>query len=122
MIPLRERLMSETKKFLKTWRGFAGGVGLLFLAALALAGCAGPMVISAVEPTATVYPVPPTDIPAPPPGPTPVPLDFPLAAATHVEAAPVTDQTCVDCHTSEQVLKSMAKEEEGGETLSEGEG
>ena len=34
---------------------------------LALGGCGGPGEITAVEPTATIYAPPPTDIPAPPP-------------------------------------------------------
>lgn len=98
-------------------------VALLFLAALALTGCAEPAAIAAVEPTATLYPPPPTDIPPPPPGPTPVALNFPLPAPTRVERERPSDQHCVDCHTDEETLKAVAeKEESSQESLSEGEG
>ena len=131
-ISLRERLMSVPKRCSQTlkrqfrtraWIGVATGLALLFLAALALTGCAEPAAIAAVEPTATLYPPPPTDIPPPPPGPTPAALDFPLAAPRQIEKEPVNDQTCVDCHTDEETLKAVAENEEGDEeTLSEGEG
>jgi hypothetical protein len=110
-MPLRERPMSQTKRFF----------GILHHA-LALTGCAEPAAIAAVEPTATLYPPPPTDIPPPPPGPTPAALNFPLAAPTRVEAEPVDDQACVDCHTDKETLTAVAKEEEIEEALSEGEG
>jgi PBP1b-binding outer membrane lipoprotein LpoB len=97
-------------------------VGLLILGALALAGCAEPMAIAAVPPTATVYPPPPTDIPLPPPGPTPAALDFPLPAPAREAVEPVGDQTCVDCHTDEETLRAVATEVEQEESLSEGEG
>jgi hypothetical protein len=107
----------------KAWAGLAALVMLLLLSALALTGCAEPGAIEAVEPTATLYPPPPTDIPLPPPGPTPEALDFPLAVATSVEAEPVNDQSCVDCHTDEETLKAVAEEEDvAEENLSEGEG
>jgi hypothetical protein len=123
MIAPRERLMSETKRFFRTWGGLAA-VGLLLLAAvMALTGCGGPAAIAAVEPTATVYALPPTDIPAPPPGPTPEALDFPLQAPSSVEQGKENDQSCVDCHTDEETLKAVAeKAEVAEESLSEGEG
>jgi hypothetical protein len=96
---------------------------LLLLASVALAGCAEPAAIAAVEPTATAYPPPATDIPAPPPGPTSATLDFPLPAPTHPETDPVDDQPCVNCHADEETLKAVAeKAEEVQESLSEGEG
>jgi hypothetical protein len=122
MNALRERLMSETKGFLRTWGGVALVVGLLFVAAFALSGCAQPDVIAAVEPTATAYSPPPTSIPPPPPGPTPASLDFPLPPPTQVETQPTDDETCVVCHTSEATLEALAKDEEVAEDLSEGEG
>jgi hypothetical protein len=119
---LRECLMRKTTRSLATWVWVAGAVTLLALAVL-LTGCSGPAVIAAVEPTATVFAPPPTDIPAPPPGPTPAALEFPLPAPTHEEADPVSDQSCVDCHTDEEMLKAVAAEERGEhEALSEGEG
>jgi hypothetical protein len=81
------------------------------------------MNIAAVEPTATLYPLPPTDIPVPPPGPTPEALDFPVAAPVREQPEPVDDQNCVACHTDEETLKAVAKVEEvEEEALSEGEG
>lgn len=52
-------------------------------------------------------------------------LDFPLPPpdTVAVAAAPADDSGCITCHTSEDVLKQLAKEpEESGESLSEGEG
>ena len=114
--------MDKQKTFLATASGAVVIVGLLFLAALALTGCAEPVAIAAVPPTATVYAPLPTDAPPPPPEPTPAALDFPLAAPEKEAVAPVDDQTCVDCHTDEETLKAVAKEEEHTESLSEGEG
>ena len=117
--------MTDIKKAVtKQCTGLAVGLGILALVALALGGCAGPLAIAAVEPTPTLYPPPPTDIPAPPPGPTPAALDFPLPAPTQpAEESGPDDQSCVDCHTSEDVLKALATEpEDSGESLSEGEG
>ena len=120
----RERIMSKTKRLFRFWGGMAVVIGLLLLAVMALGGCAGPAAITVVEPTATLYPLPPTDIPAPTPGPTPAAMDFPIAAPTRepVEQVEANDHTCVDCHTSQQVLQAMATEEEAPEVESEGEG
>ncbi len=96
--------------------------GLLLCATLALAGCAEPVAIAAVPPTATVYAPPPTATPAEPPPPTPAALSFPLEAPTREAVEPIDDQTCVDCHTDEESLRELAKEEEQAESLSEGEG
>jgi hypothetical protein len=125
MTALRERTMSETKRLFRVWGVMTAVIAVLILAVLALTGCSGPGEIAVVEPTATIYAPPPTDIPAPPPGPTPAALDFPIAAPTRAEAEPedeASDATCVDCHTSEQVLQAMATEEEEPEVESEGEG
>jgi hypothetical protein len=124
MNALKEGPMSETQSHLRTMGGLAIIVVLLFLTTLALTGCDfGPAVIAAVEPTATLYPAPPTDIPVPPPGPTPEALDFPLEPPNHVELDIPDDRDCVNCHTSEETLRAMAEEEEGDqESLSEGEG
>jgi hypothetical protein len=104
------------------WGG-AAAVIVLLLATLALSGCGQPLIIAAVEPTATVYAPPPTDIPLPPPEPTPAALDFPLPPPNEVDQEVPDDQACIDCHTNEDILKAMAKDEEGGaEDLSEGEG
>lgn len=117
--------MSEAKRQFRVWGGVAVVLAVLGVAALALTGCAGPGEIAAVEPTATLYPPPPTDIPAPTPGPTPQALDFPIAAPTSAEVEEVEqadDETCVECHTNQQVLQAMATEEEAPEVESEGEG
>ncbi|MGD8472494.1 MAG: hypothetical protein PVH95_04175 [Anaerolineae bacterium] len=117
--------MSETKRLFRVWGVMTAVIPILIVAVLALTGCSGPGEIAVVEPTATIYAPPPTDIPAPPPGPTPAALDFPIAAPTRAEAEPeeeASDATCVDCHTSEQVLRAMATEEEAPEVESEGEG
>jgi hypothetical protein len=120
---MRERPMSERKGFVITWGGIAALAALLVLSTLALTGCAEPAAIAAVEPTPTLYAPPPTDIPPPPPGPTPEALNFPLPAPTHGETEPVSNQGCVDCHTSEETLRAVAETEEGvQESLSEGEG
>jgi hypothetical protein len=121
----RERIMNKTKRQFRFWGRMAVVIGLLLLAVVALSGCGGPGEITAVEPTATIYPPPPTDIPAPTPGPTPAAMDFPIAAPTRAPvepAAEVDDQTCRECHTNEQVLQAMATEEEAPEVESEGEG
>lgn len=114
--------MRLATKSIEKYAWVAGVIVLMALAVL-LTGCSGAEAISAVEPTATVFAPPPTDIPAPPPGPTPAALDFPLPAPPHNDEEPVSDQSCVDCHTDEEMLKAVA-EDEGGEheALSEGEG
>lgn len=114
--------MSKMKRLFRVWGGMAVVIALLTLAVVALTGCSGPGEITAVEPTATLYPPPPTDIPAPPPGPTPAAMDFPIAAPTRVPVEQVDDETCVVCHTNQQVLQAMATEEEAPEVESEGEG
>ncbi len=116
--------MRKRIRFGMRWDMLAIMSGLALLSLAALTGCAEPAAIAAVEPTVTAFAPPPTDIPVPPPKPTPAALDFPLAAPAHVEdAEPVSDQNCVDCHTSEETLKAVAVEEdEGHEALSEGEG
>lgn len=95
---------------------------LLIWTAVGLTGCSGPGEITAVEPTATLYAPPPTDIPAPPPGPTPAVMDFPIAAPTRAVVEQADDRMCVECHTSQQVLQAMATEEEAPEVESTGEG
>jgi hypothetical protein len=125
MTALRERRMSKSKRQFRVWGGVAVASAVLILAFLSLTGCAGPAEITGVEPTATIYAPPPTDIPAPPPGPTPEALDFPIAAPTRAEVEEVeqaSDETCIECHTNQQVLQAMATEEEAPEVESEGEG
>jgi PBP1b-binding outer membrane lipoprotein LpoB len=107
--------MDRTKRFLAV-------VGLLLAATLLLSGCAEPAPITAVQPTATVYAPPPTETPPLPPEPTPAALDFPLAAPSQEPVEMVSDQSCVDCHTNEETLKAVAKEEVVVEDVSEGEG
>lgn len=114
--------MNRTKTLVAGPRGAAIAVGLLLLALLVLAGCAEPVAIAAVPPTATVYAALPTKTPSTP-EPTPVAMTFPLAAPTKESAtAPGDDQTCVDCHKDEAQLKDTAEEVVAAESLSEGEG
>lgn len=113
--------MSKTERFVHTWGG-AVLIMALLLAALGVAGCAAPPPIVPVQPTATNFPPPPTDIPVPPPGPTPAALDFPIAAVTREPVVVAEDQSCKDCHTNEEMLRAMATEEEQSEVESEGEG
>jgi hypothetical protein len=69
---------------------------------------------------------PPTDTPAP--SPTLAPSDTPAPTATATElptaqpVASVDSTNCVTCHTSEETLQKLAKEEAPAEKLSEGEG
>jgi hypothetical protein len=114
--------MNKTRTLSASPLGVLTIVGLLLLAALMLSGCAQPAAISAVPPTATVYAPPPTEIPPSPPEPTPAALDFPLPAPSREPVEEVNDQTCVDCHSSEETLRAVAEEEEVVEELSEGEG
>lgn len=114
--------MNSTKTLLATPTRVAAAVGLLFLAALIMSGCAEPAAIAAVPPSPTVYAPPPTKAPTPEPEPTPAALDFPLAAPSQAPVEVVSDQTCVDCHTDEETLRVVAREEEVVEELSEGEG
>ena len=114
--------MGDTKRHFTLNGKLVAGVCLLFLACLLLTGCMEGPAIAAVEPTATLYPPPPTDVPAPPPAPTPEALDFPLPPPTHVSSDLPDDQSCITCHTDEEALKALATEEEVAESLSEGEG
>jgi hypothetical protein len=114
--------MSRAKRLLATPLGVAILVGLLFVAALSLSGCAEPVAIAAVPPTATVYALPPTEASPPPPAPTRAALDFPLAPPPREQVEVASDQTCVDCHTDQATLVALAVEEEVAEKLSEGEG
>lgn len=54
------------------------------------------------------------------------PLDvdtrFPLPAPEQELRAQADNSSCIDCHTSEETLKQLAKEPEEEESLSEGEG
>jgi len=72
-----------------------------------------PTATATPEPTATYTP-PPTSTNTPAPTSTNTPAPTPT---------PVDNSNCITCHTSEDTLKALAKEpEEGGESLSEGEG
>jgi len=132
--------MNRTKTF---WIAGKGGTLLAALLVLAwlLAGCGAeptavvsqpttaptvapteaPTDVPTEPPTATTAPTepPPTDTPAPtdtpPPTDTPMPTDTPTPEV-------VDDSACIACHTSEEVLRAMAQEEEKPEVESEGEG
>lgn len=112
--------------------------GLLVLGLFLLAGCGG-----GAAPTPTVAAVAPTAAPAEPtaapepteaatataaPTATLAPTDTPEPTATATEAPSPTAvvvadaSNCVTCHTSEETLRQLAKEEAPKESLSEGEG
>jgi hypothetical protein len=114
--------MGDTNRHFTIRGELVVGVCLVFLASLLLTGCMEGPAIAAVKPTATLYPPPPTDIPAPPPGPTPEALDFPLPPPAPASSDLPDDQSCITCHTDEETLKALATEEEAAESLSEGEG
>jgi len=115
--------MGDTKRHLAVNGKLVAGVCLLFLACLLLTGCMEGPTIAAVEPTATLYAPPPTDVPpSPPPEPTPEALDFPLGPPTPMSSDVPNDESCITCHTDEETLKALATEEETAESLSEGEG
>jgi outer membrane biosynthesis protein TonB len=134
--------MTRTTRFLATGRRMAALAGLLILVAMVLTGC-GQATEVAVEPTsaptepaeptsAPTEPPPPTEAPTQPPTPTevptePPPTDTPAPTDTPVPTdtptpEPVDDTACISCHTDEETLKAVAKEEEEPEIESEGEG
>ncbi len=47
---------------------------------------------------------------------------FPLPAPEREMKAQADDSACIECHTSEETLKQLAKDPEEEESLSEGEG
>jgi hypothetical protein len=108
-----ERRMSRTKTFLAGWKGVALLSGLLLVLVLVLAGCGGEPPAVPAEPTEVV--AAPTEPLAPPPTHTPAPTEEPTPEV-------VDDTGCITCHTDEEILKSLAKEPEEAESLSEGEG
>jgi outer membrane biosynthesis protein TonB len=128
--------MTKTTRFLATGKRMAALAGLLVLVALVLTGC-GQSTEVAVEPTsaptepatptsAPTEPPPPTNTPTQPPTPTevptePPPTDTPVPTDTPTPE-PVDDTACISCHTDEETLKAVAKEEEKPEVESEGEG
>jgi outer membrane biosynthesis protein TonB len=72
-----------------------------------------PSATATTEPTATVEP---TATLAPTETPEPTPTEAPTAQV------PADATNCVTCHTSEDTLRQLAKEEDPAEELSEGEG
>ncbi len=126
--------MSRTTWLLPRGKGAVVLLGLLLLLALALAGCGEPAAaptepveateVSAAPATPTSAPTepPPTETPTePPPTDTPVPTDTPAPTDTPTPE-PIDDSGCITCHTDDETLKALAKEEEKPEVESEGEG
>jgi len=94
----------------------AGGVatfGILLMVVLALAGCVEPETIVVVPATATPIVPQPTDSPPATPTPRPRAAAFPLEAPVHVGIEPLAHETCVECHTDEDMLKTSIAAEEG---------
>lgn len=112
-------------------------MGVLLVALFALAGCGGgaapqPTAVAQApaeptaapaEPTAVVAPtdtVEPTATLAPTKAPEPTATATAEPSPTAVVVADASN--CVTCHTSEETLQQLAKEEAPKESLSEGEG
>lgn len=120
----------------------SGLLSLLVIVGLVLAACGGaatpaptaaPAEVAqapteppaATEPPATATAAPtetaePTATLAPTETPEPTPTEAPTEAPT--AAAPADASNCVTCHTSEETLRELAKEDAPAESLSEGEG
>lgn len=119
----------------------SGLLSLLALVSLAVAACGGaatpaptvapaavaqaPTEVAPTEAPATATTAPtetaePTATLAPTETPEPTPTEAPTEAPT--AAAPADAGNCVACHTNEETLQQLAKEEEPAESLSEGEG
>jgi hypothetical protein len=96
------------------------GLGILLLVVLALAGCVEPDSIAAVPATATPHVPLPTEAPRATPTPKPTAADFPLAAPSRATIEQSAHQTCVGCHTSEEMLKGSIATEEGAVSGTEG--
>lgn len=98
-------------------------VGVLFL--VACGGGAQPAAAPAPA-QATAAPVPPTEPPAPTatlaPSATPEPTATATAEPSPTAVVVADASNCVACHTSEETLQKLAKEEAPAEKLSEGEG
>jgi hypothetical protein len=120
----------------------SGLLTLVVLVGLVLAGCGG-AATPAPAAASTEAPAAPTEAPAPPEPPAtatlaptetvaptatlaptetsePTPTEAPTEAPT--AAAPADASNCITCHTSEETLQQLAKEEAPAESLSEGEG
>jgi mono/diheme cytochrome c family protein len=121
-----------------SWVRTRAVLGALLIGLLVLSACGGaapapttvaksPATVPAAAPTNTVAPptTAPTDTAVPPTA-TLAPTETAEPAATATEAPTavvVADATnCVTCHTSEETLQQLAKEEAPAESLSEGEG
>ena len=94
-------------------------LGLLVFVVLALAGCIQPEPVIPVPPTATPYVPRPTDPPPATPTPLPESAVFPLAAPDSAEDEHAGHETCVECHTSEAMLKDSIVTGEGSTSGSE---
>ena len=113
-------LMIRTKGLLRVCTEGIATLGILLLVVLALAGCIQPESVEPVPATDTPHVPPPTDPPPATPTPVPVAADFPLAPPDSGEDKHSGHETCVECHTSEAMLKDSIAAEEGGTSGSEG--
>ena len=128
--------MSPTSR---SWVRAVAVLGVMLSGLLILAACGGgaapaptavaqaPATEAAAAPTNTSAPptTAPTDTAVPPTATlAPTETAEPTATATEAPTAlAIADATnCVTCHTSEETLQQLAKEEAPAETLSEGEG
>jgi hypothetical protein len=99
-------------------------IGLLLGLGILMASCVeGESDIDPVPPTPTVASFIAPKRPSVAPTPTPATRAFPLPASTlEPVAARPSSQSCIDCHTDQELLKATATEVEAVETQSEGEG
>lgn len=105
---------------------------LCLVPAFALAACSGPAASPAADPTdapteAEPSPSPPRATPAPTQAPTDTPSETAAPTEAPTETTPTEesvelDQSCIDCHSDQEILASLATEPEAAEVESTGEG
>ena len=115
-----KELMRTTMRLSRVCARGVATFGILLLVILALSGCVEPEAIEAVPATATPQVPQPTDPPPATPTPVPVAAEFPLAAPDGVGTEHSGHETCVECHTSEGMLKDSIAAEEGAASGQEG--
>ena len=112
----------STCEFARNWgRKLVAGTALILMACM-LSGCFEPEPIVITSPTATVALSAATAEPRATRTPLPEARDFPLPAPQHVGIERPADETCIQCHTSEEALKtSVTLEENAQGSIAEGE-
>lgn len=113
-------LMRTTIKSLTTHARAVLTLGLLLLLILALAGCFGPEEIEPIPATATSSVPTATAQPAATATPKPQAPHFPMEAPAHVGIEHPGHETCVECHTDEEMLRASSSD--GEQAAPDGEG